>query len=345
MAGDPNYNSIDVLLLCNGSNGGTTFTDSGPNGRTITVNGNTNTSTTQIKFGTASAYLDGTGDYLSYTPTSFNRRTDSYTFDMWVYPTNVTNTTFFSNSTASIFCDISAGTFRFGGGGTTSISTASHGIVTNQWQHLELVSYGAGYYFFLDGALIVSSTTLMTSASVTEIFVGYRTSTGVYYAGYMDDYRHTAGISRHTTAFIHAGYEAPDHQTFFSGDIIETLGTTDWTITATQCSTSATVGSGNSSGTTYSIEVSTDSPCNLQLAQKIDYAWVTGRTAALNEYCVPSNPEVTPHLFKCTTGGAVGGSEPTWDSTPTNTTSDGSAVWTCIGPLVNPISLGSKIPS
>lgn len=33
--------------------------------------------------------------------------------------------------------------------------------------------------------------------------------------------------------------------------------------------------------------------------------------------------------FQCTTAGTSGGSEPTWDTTPGNTTSDGTVTWTC----------------
>ena len=33
--------------------------------------------------------------------------------------------------------------------------------------------------------------------------------------------------------------------------------------------------------------------------------------------------------FQCTTAGTSGGTEPTWDTTPGNTTADGTAVWTC----------------
>lgn len=37
--------------------------------------------------------------------------------------------------------------------------------------------------------------------------------------------------------------------------------------------------------------------------------------------------------FQCSTAGTTGGSEPTWDTTPGNTTSDGSVVWTCYSVL------------
>jgi hypothetical protein len=33
--------------------------------------------------------------------------------------------------------------------------------------------------------------------------------------------------------------------------------------------------------------------------------------------------------FQCTTAGTTSGSEPTWDTTPGNTTSDGTVTWTC----------------
>lgn len=40
--------------------------------------------------------------------------------------------------------------------------------------------------------------------------------------------------------------------------------------------------------------------------------------------------------FKCSTAGTTGGSEPTWDTTLGNTTSDGTAVWTAIAALSVP---------
>lgn len=62
--GDPFF--ADVLYLSNmqGTNGGTTFTDDSPIGRSITRFGNTQTSTAQFIYGDSSAYFDGSGDYL-----------------------------------------------------------------------------------------------------------------------------------------------------------------------------------------------------------------------------------------------------------------------------------------
>ena len=53
-----------LLMHFDGSNGGTVFTDSSIYNRAVTASGNVNTSTTQKKFGTASAYFDGSGDFL-----------------------------------------------------------------------------------------------------------------------------------------------------------------------------------------------------------------------------------------------------------------------------------------
>ena len=79
-------------MHCDGSNNGTTFTDvsseGGNTAHTCTANGNAVTSTAQYKFGTASGYFDGTGDYVAITGnlTDFQFGTDDLTIDFWMRP-------------------------------------------------------------------------------------------------------------------------------------------------------------------------------------------------------------------------------------------------------------------
>ncbi|HEC63773.1 MAG TPA: hypothetical protein ENI23_00600 [bacterium] len=56
--------------------------------------------------------------------------------------------------------------------------------------------------------------------------------------------------------------------------------------------------------------------------------WPSSTTPASGDFCKPISGD-TGFIFECTTSGAVGASEPTWDRTNGATTSDGAAVWTC----------------
>jgi hypothetical protein len=79
-----------------------------PRPHTITVNGNTQISTAQSKFGGSSAAVDGAGDYLSIASTSdFGFGTGDFTIEGWFYKTAVatrylfdTRTTLTQNSIA-----------------------------------------------------------------------------------------------------------------------------------------------------------------------------------------------------------------------------------------------------
>jgi len=83
---DPDFASVVLLLHCNGSNGGTTFTDNSSYGRAMTANGNAQTSTAQSKFNGSSGLFDGAGDYLTASASSdFTFGTGDYTIESWVY--------------------------------------------------------------------------------------------------------------------------------------------------------------------------------------------------------------------------------------------------------------------
>lgn len=66
---DPYFSSVVLLAHMNGTNGGTTFTDSSSSAKTLTRRGNAQTSTAQSKFNGSSGSFDGTGDAVT-TPDS-----------------------------------------------------------------------------------------------------------------------------------------------------------------------------------------------------------------------------------------------------------------------------------
>lgn len=62
-------------------------------------------------------------------------------------------------------------------------------------------------------------------------------------------------------------------------------------------------------------------------------AWATGLTAATGAPGTMRKPTVANRFYyEATTGGAVGGSEPTWGTVPAKTTTDNSATWTARTP-------------
>ena len=93
LADDANVTHPTSLLLhCDGSNGGTTFTDSSFWAHTPTVSGAVHTDTAIKKFGTASAQFDGTAgthEHLDYASSpQFGFGTGDWTIDFWVYSPN-----------------------------------------------------------------------------------------------------------------------------------------------------------------------------------------------------------------------------------------------------------------
>src|SRR5690606_37647124 len=79
-----------LLMHMDGSDNGTTFTDEC--GKTVTAHGDVCTKTAEKKFGTASAYFDGNGDYLSVPASEdFNFGAGDFTIDLWVKRSVISN--------------------------------------------------------------------------------------------------------------------------------------------------------------------------------------------------------------------------------------------------------------
>jgi hypothetical protein len=248
--------SIDLMIHGNVGTG-QNFSDSSPSKDTITANGDTTHSDAQSKFSGGSFLFDGTGDYLepqSTTLLDVTSNTQSFTVDMWVYPTSIATsgpdayrfTSLFSKGTVYLsFGFESDGTIKFYTyDGTQNICETSTGIMqTDQWQHIAYVSNAGTLALYYNGvSKTLSSTTLVKPSQTGGQGVGVKPKIGHAdtgqaadgFIGYIDEYRITDGTALWTAAFTpptRRNLSAPlvDRSGNYNGGNFATTATTDVT--------------------------------------------------------------------------------------------------------------------
>ena len=206
MAGNDSYTKL--LIHADGDNNSTSFVDDSASIHIITPHGDAKISTTQSKFGGSSAYLDGTGDYLSIPASQdWNFGTGNFTIDFWfLLPSFVSGTYPMFESTAL--------TFYFGLGfdyGSTYIyanlnGTELGGNVTyyniNTWHHFALVRNGTSLKIYFDGGYKTGNTiSAGTSFDLSGNAVNIGKYSSTYVNGYIDEFRISKGIERWTSNF------------------------------------------------------------------------------------------------------------------------------------------------
>ena len=199
---------VSLLLHADGANGSTTFTDNSYNPKVITVAGNAQISTAQSKFGGASAYFDGTGDYLSIpTDAGFQFSTGDFTIEMWVKTATATTDVLLDYYTAAQpgwQLAITGGVLQWYT--TAVIKTGAIAVNTDAWVHIAIVR-SAGYLNFYidgvaDGAAVAHTTNLNYATSILGIGGQVATRSATYdYAGYIDDLRIIKGLALYTADF------------------------------------------------------------------------------------------------------------------------------------------------
>jgi hypothetical protein len=195
--GDPYYSAVSLMLSMDGTNGSTTFTDSSLNALTVTASGNAQISTTLSKYGGASGYFDGSGDYLiAPSGTQFNYGTGDFTWEFWFNSSSwaAGNNYLLDHSTST------AGSIQYFNGvmryynpaiGTGSILYTSgfgSGLSTGTWYHLAVSRQSGTTRLFLNGNLINSASDAHNFAT-NRCVIGAAGSLGAPYNGYIDDLR------------------------------------------------------------------------------------------------------------------------------------------------------------
>jgi hypothetical protein len=223
--GDQYYPSCSLLLHFDGTNGSTTFTDNSPSPKTVTSYGNAQISTVQSKFGGASAYFDGTTDYLTIpSNTNFGYGTANFTIEFWVYlNSNSVSQTLVSNLTngSSINPHVyyqhgaSAGVYYYTAGVNRIIGSS---LNTGVWYHIALARSSNSTKLFINGTQSGATYTDTNDYGATApIAIGTYWSGGSPVTtdtlnGYIDELRVTKGVARYTGNFTPQTSEFPNTQ-------------------------------------------------------------------------------------------------------------------------------------
>jgi hypothetical protein len=201
--GDPFFEDVLLLLHMNGTDGGTTFTDSSRFARTVTRSGAT-TSKTHRKFGDASMSVTSFQSVSVPASTDFGLAGDDFTVEAWVRPTLVNGRhgiADFGSSNHFIFEVSDASKFRvflWNGGGFTIISGATT-VVANAWYHVAVTRSGTTLKLWVNGTEDASAGSANGPPdSSYPVRVGLTQATG--FTGYIDEFRITRQ-ARYSAAF------------------------------------------------------------------------------------------------------------------------------------------------
>lgn len=199
------------LLHFNGVDASTTFTDE--SGKVWTAAGNAQIDTAEKKFGSASGLFDGTGDYIS-TPdhADFAFGSSDFTIDFWFNRAGGDGTTrgiAAQNDEAltatltsfRIFMDtanrVQAQAFV---GGTVFTVVGTSAFTANGFHHGAFVRTGNILKLFVDGVQEGGNVAISGSVnnSAETIKVGTIAAGGIYWNGWLDEFRISAGVARWT---------------------------------------------------------------------------------------------------------------------------------------------------
>ena len=230
-ATDPNFASVKLLLHGEGTNGGTTITDSSSNAYSPTFIDEATTSTTQFKYGSSSISFPGnqtgSNNYLVWAGTDgdFVWRNTAFTVEAFVRFNSLTsifphifqtgntggrNVLYVNGSKLRLYSD-TGGDSRIVGATTLAINT---------WYHIALTNEVSGttntVKLWLDGVQ-EGSTYTVTNGFSNPANMTFAIGNPYYSAdnnnsvnGYYDEVRYTKGVARYTATFTPPTAAHPD---------------------------------------------------------------------------------------------------------------------------------------
>lgn len=209
---DPYYANVTLLAHMDGSNGGTTFTDNSPVARSLTANSAT-TSSTQVKFGTASGSFNGSNAYVSATASTDFAFPGDFTIEFWAWKStdntngyDVVSTVDTTNGSGINGWTLELSSIR----GFVFASTTGGGIIASYatnpndstWHYWVISRSGSTVRLFKDGTVVATSTSATSFPALGQFGIGRNVNVTSYpFNGYIDEMRITKGVARYTANF------------------------------------------------------------------------------------------------------------------------------------------------
>lgn len=122
-----------------------------------------------------------------------------------------------------------------------------------------------------------------------------------------------------------------------SGSIIEGYAATDYRVRAHRASDGLLIHEEVTSTGSFSAVVP-DLEYYVIVSAEQGEVWFPNMAAEIGTKVYPTNPSATRFYFECTTAGTTGATEPAWNTSEYGTTIDGTAVWTVVETLIQPIA-------
>jgi len=213
-ATDPFFANVRSLIHFDGSDASTVITDQIAN--TWTAIGNAQLDTANKLFGASSLLLDGSGDYVTGTPSGgFLIGTGDFTGEIAIYPNSLTTDhEVFSVSNGINNVDLlweidgTNGSVRFSLRnltlGTTNFDFNSPpgAVSTGSWQQIAISVHGSTAYIYVNGIMVASSAVASVRTNVFNVCQLGTLITGAprYFNGWLDEFRWTTGVDRYAGA-------------------------------------------------------------------------------------------------------------------------------------------------
>ena len=199
---DPYWSNVVLMLHCDGTNGGTTFTDSSTLARVPVTAQSINTVTADPKFGTAALERTAANALLDYASSTDFAFQQVFTLEFWVKPVVSGAVSYLLANSNSKYIVINAAgtTLSQIGWGTFPNASVTPGI----WQHVAMCRDATTARTFVNGISVgtesANTTTSATAASFGIVNVPTRSDLNAF-TGQLDDIRYTQGVARYTGNF------------------------------------------------------------------------------------------------------------------------------------------------